>query len=137
MPFVATERRPRNDDELFSDIVAREFHEQVNPHAAPPPPIEAPPPAPAPAPFEFNLYDDDESYRHVPGASLTRLSPIARVGLALLALSVVGGILLMMGAGAPRWVGWIVGLAFIGAAGIGIKKMLRPPGQDDDDSAVV
>jgi len=135
---VATgDRRPRNDDELFSDIVAREFNERVNLSAPPPPPIEAPPPPPAPEPFELNLFDDDESYRHVPGASLSRLGPIARLGLALLAVSVVGGLLLMMGVGAPRWFGWLVGLAFIAASGIAIKNLLRKPGQDDDDSAVL
>jgi len=130
-------RQPRNDDELFSDIVAREFNEVVDPT---PRVAEAPPQSPAPAatPFELNLFDDDESYRHVPGGSLTKLTGIARVGLILLAFSVVGGLVLMLGAGIPpRWLGWVVALAFGIAVGIAIKQLLRKPGQDTDEDGTL
>jgi hypothetical protein len=130
-------RPPRNDDELFAQIVEREFHERVDTGVTPPPAAEAPPPAPAPAPFELNLYDDEESYRHVYPAGFAHLSPIARAGIVALAISVVGGMLLVLGIGAPRWVGYIVAGLFAVACGIGIKQMLRKPDQQDDDGSVV
>jgi hypothetical protein len=121
--------QPRNDDELFADIVAREFHEDVRPAPVPTPPA---PPTVAPEPFELNLFDDDESYRDVPHVALRRLSPIARVGFILLAVSVVGGMLLMIGVGAPRWVGWLVAVGFGVAVAIGIRQLLRRHPPDDD-----
>ncbi|MDR0991009.1 MAG: hypothetical protein LBL92_06590 [Propionibacteriaceae bacterium] len=132
--------RPRNDDELFSDIVAREFDEQVNPTT--PPPVaetERPPQPPTwqPKPFEFNLYDDDESYRRAPGLSVHHLSGWARAGLVLVAVAVVGGLLMMIGVGLPRWLGWIVVAAFATAVGIGIWQMVRRPDHDDDDTGTV
>ncbi|MDR1265414.1 MAG: hypothetical protein LBK42_07580 [Propionibacteriaceae bacterium] len=124
--------RPRDDDELFADIVRREFSEQVGP------PPRVAPPAPPAAPFEFNLYDDDESYRQTPAPALNRLSLPARVGLIALAVALVGGLLLTIGQGAPGWVGWIVVGLFGLAVTIGIRQLMRRPGSgDDDDSGVV
>jgi len=126
-------RPPRNDDELFAQIVEREFHERVDTGVTPPPAAEAP----APAPFELNLYDDEESYRQVQPAGFAHLSPIARAGIVALAISVVGGMLLVLGIGAPRWVGYIVAGLFAVACGIGIRQMLRRPEDSDDDGSVV
>jgi hypothetical protein len=131
----ASPRPPRNDDELFAQIVAREFHEHVDSATPPPPPVEAPP-ARAPAPFELNLFDDEESYRQVQPAGFGHLSPIARVGIVVLAISVVGGMLMVLGVGAPRWVGWIVAALFALACAIGIKQMLRRPDDPGDGSEV-
>jgi hypothetical protein len=127
--------RPRDEDELFADIVRREFSERVGPPPRVAPPAPAPPPA---APFELNLYDDDESYRQIPTPALARLSPLARVGLVALAVALIGGLLLAIGRGVPALVGWIVCGLFGLAVAIGIKQLMRRPGSgDDDDSAVV
>ncbi|MDR1513830.1 MAG: hypothetical protein LBS56_10195, partial [Propionibacteriaceae bacterium] len=73
-------RPPRDDDELFSQIVEREFHEKVAPTRPPRDAATPPAPPPPPAPFELNLFDDDESYRDAPRLDgMTRLTGLARV----------------------------------------------------------
>lgn len=129
-------RRSRDEDARFAEIVEREFSEQWQPPAAEPEPAPEPPPSPAPQPFELNLYDDEESYRAVPPRRPERLGRLTMVGLVGLAVAVIGFVLLLFNVDLPTWVRWIVVVAMITAAGIGIKRLLRREG-DDDDSAVV
>jgi hypothetical protein len=125
---------------LFADIVAREFDERLRPSPAPPAPESLPPPVPPPVPFELNLYDDDESYRDTAEpAGFRRLSLVTRAGVILLAVATVGGMLMVMGIGAPRWMGWLVALLFGTAVAIGIIQMVRraETRPDDEDGAEV
>ncbi|MDR1213390.1 MAG: hypothetical protein LBK54_04785 [Propionibacteriaceae bacterium] len=115
---------PEPEDEVFSEIVRREFKEDWRPER------------PAPEPFDLNLFDDDESYRAAP-ASLGHLSRMAQIGLILAALGLICLLLALIVPRPPSALGWLGGLSWLGAAVIGVYRLLRRDQTDDDDSAVV
>ncbi|MDR1077883.1 MAG: hypothetical protein LBL55_04375 [Propionibacteriaceae bacterium] len=115
---------PRPEDEIFSEIVRREFDQDWRPER------------PAPEPFDLNLFDDDESYRQAP-RDLNHLSRLAQVGLILAALGLICLILALVVPRPPTVLGWLGGLSWLGAAVIGVYRLLRRDQTDDDDSAVV
>jgi hypothetical protein len=128
-------KKSADDDARFAEIIEREFSQPWEPPAAGPA-NPATPPRPAPEPFEFNLFDDDESYRQTPPHP-GRLSRTALVGLAALAVAATGFLLLLLGVDLPGWLRWAVTACMGVAAGIGIRRLLRRADTDDDNGAVL
>ncbi|MDR1388090.1 MAG: hypothetical protein LBJ44_11030 [Propionibacteriaceae bacterium] len=115
---------PEHDDDVFSDIVRREFQEDWRP------------PTPPPEAFDFNLFDDDESYRAVP-RGLGHLSWAARIGLLLATTGLVSLLLALLLPQPPAVLGWLSGLSWLGATVIAVWRLLGRGQSDDDDSSPV
>ena len=129
----------RDDDTIFSDIVAREFHTTWTPPAETQAELQPlPPPSPLVVPFQLNLYDDEESYREVSPETWTMPKP-TMLAVAALAL----GVLILIGAfvfnPVPRFLAALgVVLTIAGAVVLVIPVLRRPPhSPDDEDSAIV
>lgn|GEM_PF-1474205 len=102
----------RDEDETFAEIVSKEFDEHLT--GATPMPSEEPTTA-TPDDFHLNLFDDDESYRHV---SYTQtLSRPTIIGLAFLCLGALISVGRFAHLGLPNWAGWVgVGSFILGVA---------------------
>jgi len=125
----------RDEDEVFAEIVSKEFNETWTP---PPPPVAPAPEAPAgPLPdFHLNLYDDDESYREVQ-PWMGHLSPRTWTGLALVGVGLAISIAKFTPLYLPLWAGWAAVGCFVAGVSIALWELIHRPPSDDDPEGTV
>jgi len=126
----------RNEDEEFAEIVKQEFDEHWIPSTPPPVETKQVPPSPPPLPdFHLNLYDDDETYRKVPGTAWT-MSPLMKRGLIIISVGLVIAIVKIIVHQLPTWTGWIAVVCFIAGTTMCVWHLTHAPKDDDEDGTV-